>query len=454
MVVPITSDKGLCGGINSTVVKYTKVIDGVCGDSDSVSSLYVVGEKGRAQLARGATQSKLVGVLVDVAKPKDGITFASASLVADSLLGTGFEKMQLVYNRFQSVISFKPTVATVLSAPALEASGEAAGGLPFDAYEAEGPDRSEFLLDLSEFHLAATLYNALLENSTSELGSRMQSMENSTKNAQEMLSKLTLYYNRTRQAAITTELIGACAPALVLRLGWLRARRGTWLCLLGALVLTRAPACFSCAEIISGAGTASPGARRVARAPPAAGLRRRLFFRMPSLTLTRAGFPLLQLPSRAERARRAAADGRVRGGGALDAAGVWGGRGDAGAASDMRGTQNAKPGVRCLQLCTYTAHSKPQLLRARSSIDASNGHAAAVACSALSVSCCFARSAWRASRCRRSARSWRSAAAAALVSPGPSSSADSRASSARSRASSSNRSCASLVRSVAKRGRS
>ena len=206
-MVPITSDKGLCGGINSTVVKYTKVINGVCADSESEASLYVFGEKGRAQLARGATQKQLVGVLVDVAKPKEGITFASASLVADSLLGTGFEKMHLIYNRFQSVISFKPTVATLLSSSALEASGEAAGGLPFDQYEAEGPDRSEFLLDLSEFHLAATLYNALLENSTSELGSRMQSMENSTKNAQEMLSKLTLFYNRTRQAAITTELI-------------------------------------------------------------------------------------------------------------------------------------------------------------------------------------------------------------------------------------------------------
>ena len=229
LVVPITSDKGLCGGINSTVVKYTKVIDGVCGDMGSTSSLYVMGEKGRAQLARGATQNKLVGVLVDVAKPKDGITFASASLIADSLLGTGFEKLQLIYNRFQSVISFKPTVATLLSSAALEASGEAAGGLPFDQYESEGPDRAEFLLDLSEFHLAATLYNALLENSTSELGSRMQSMENSTKNAQEMLSKLTLYYNRTRQAAITTELIeiiSGAVSALALR-GSLLARADT-----------------------------------------------------------------------------------------------------------------------------------------------------------------------------------------------------------------------------------
>ena len=211
LLVPITSDKGLCGGINSTVVKYTKIVDAINDEAGAASTMFVIGEKGRAQLARGTTASKVEHVVVDCAKSKDGMTFAMASLVADTLLQHGYEKLQVVYNRFGSVIAFKPTVATLLSAPALEAAGEAAGGLAFDAYEAEGPDRGEFLLDLSEFQLAATLYNALLENSTSELGSRMQSMENSTKNAQEMLNKLTLYYNRTRQAAITTELIGACA---------------------------------------------------------------------------------------------------------------------------------------------------------------------------------------------------------------------------------------------------
>lgn len=205
-IVPVTSDKGLCGGINSTVVKYTKIVDGVADDFGSASSLVVVGEKGRAQLARGATAQKMAQCVVDTSKSKDGITFAMASMVADSLLRGGYDKLQVIYNRFQSVISFKPTVATLLSPAVLEASADE-GGLAIDTYETEGPDRSEFLLDLSEFQLAATLYNAMLENSTSELGSRMQSMENSTKNAQEMLAKLTLYYNRTRQAAITTELI-------------------------------------------------------------------------------------------------------------------------------------------------------------------------------------------------------------------------------------------------------
>lgn len=106
----------------------------------------------------------------------------------------------MIFNRFQSVIAFKPTVATILSPAAIEKRAEEEGGLAFDSYEVEGPDRGELLLDLSEFQLAATLYNAMLENATSELGSRMQSMENSTKNAQDMLARLTLFYNRTRQA--------------------------------------------------------------------------------------------------------------------------------------------------------------------------------------------------------------------------------------------------------------
>ena len=89
------------------------------------------------------------------------------------------------------------------------------GSIKFDEYEMEGPERSEFLLDLAEFNMGAVMYNALLENSTSELGSRMQSMENS-KNAKDMLAKLTLLYNRTRQASITTELIEIISGASAL----------------------------------------------------------------------------------------------------------------------------------------------------------------------------------------------------------------------------------------------
>jgi len=199
IVVPISSDKGLCGGINSAVVKYTNVLNAM---SPGVT-LNVVGDKARAQLTRTIPQ-QINNVVVDTTKQP--LTFATASAIADAIMAKGAPKTQLVYNRFASAISFKPTIATIMSQEELEKAAEE-GVNEFDSYEIEGPDRSEFLLDLSEFKAGVMLYNAMLENNTSELGSRMQSMDNSSKNASEMLSKLTLLYNRTRQAAITTELI-------------------------------------------------------------------------------------------------------------------------------------------------------------------------------------------------------------------------------------------------------
>jgi F-type H+-transporting ATPase subunit gamma len=216
MVVPISSDKGLCGGINTTVVKYSKVVSGLSEEGET--SMTIIGEKARGQLSKAYADS-VKNVIVDLSKVP--LTFATASLVTDAIMAEGAQKHQIIYNRFQSVISFKPTVATVYSSEEYEKAAEN-GINKFDEYEMEGPERSEFLLDLAEFNMGAVMYNALLENSTSELGSRMQSMENSTKNAKDMLGKLTLLYNRTRQASITTELIeiisGASALGASIRL--------------------------------------------------------------------------------------------------------------------------------------------------------------------------------------------------------------------------------------------
>eukprot|EP00227_Mantoniella_beaufortii_P001117 CAMPEP_0197613330 /NCGR_PEP_ID=MMETSP1326-20131121/58959_1 /TAXON_ID=1155430 /ORGANISM="Genus nov. species nov., Strain RCC2288" /LENGTH=266 /DNA_ID=CAMNT_0043182189 /DNA_START=264 /DNA_END=1064 /DNA_ORIENTATION=- len=210
MIVPLSSDKGLCGGINTTVVKYSKVISGTAEGSET--SMTIIGEKARAQMSKIYADA-LKNVIVDISKVP--LTFATASLVADAVLANGAQKHQIIYNRFQSVISFKPTVATVYSSEEYEKAAEN-GHNKFDEYEIEGPERSEFLLDLAEFKMGAVMYNALLENSTSELGSRMQSMENSTKNAKDMLGKLTLLYNRTRQASITTALIEIISGASAL----------------------------------------------------------------------------------------------------------------------------------------------------------------------------------------------------------------------------------------------
>ncbi|KAI3424192.1 hypothetical protein D9Q98_009548 [Chlorella vulgaris] len=218
--VPVTSDKGLCGGINSTVCKYTRatvkaVRDGAAaadsGEAAPEMMLVVMGEKGRAQLQRDM-RDNIYGTVADTNKVK--ITFPEASAIAEELLKTEYDTARILYNRFVSAINQKPTIATVLSPDALERA--AAEGGAMDSYELEGPDRPEMLMDLAEFQLAATLYNSMMENNCSEQSSRMSAMENSTKNAGEMLGKLTLTYNRTRQASITTELIEIISGATAL----------------------------------------------------------------------------------------------------------------------------------------------------------------------------------------------------------------------------------------------
>ena len=157
MVVPVSSDKGLCGGINFTVVKYSKVVCGLSEGSDK-TSMTIVGEKARGQLSKVYAET-VKNVIVDLSKVP--LTFATASLVTDSILAQGAQKHQIVYNRFQSVISFKPTVASVYSSEEYEKAAEE-GHIKFDEYEMEGPERSEFLLDLSEFNMGAVLYLSLI----------------------------------------------------------------------------------------------------------------------------------------------------------------------------------------------------------------------------------------------------------------------------------------------------
>jgi F-type H+-transporting ATPase subunit gamma len=213
LTVAITTDKGLCGGINSAVTKYSRAASkAAAGTAEGkVMEYVVVGEKGKSQLQRTDAAS-IAATVADVAKVRT--TFGVASAVAEILLKTEYDAARIVFNRFVSAIAFKPTVATVLSPAALERAAAEGGSL--DAYEIEGPDRAELLQDLAEFGLAATLYNCLLENSCSEQAARMSAMESSTKNASEILAALTLKYNRSRQSAITTELIEIISGAAAL----------------------------------------------------------------------------------------------------------------------------------------------------------------------------------------------------------------------------------------------
>uniref|UniRef100_A0A7S3FJ70 ATP synthase subunit gamma n=1 Tax=Prasinoderma singulare TaxID=676789 RepID=A0A7S3FJ70_9VIRI len=207
LLVPFTSDKGLCGGVNSTIVKYSRALMEL--QSESKSSMVVIGEKGKAQLER-KEGDKINSFIGDMAKVT--ITFPQVSMIADKVLEEGkFDKTHVLFNHFKSIISNKPTIATVGS-PELIAKEKQE---ELNLYEFE-EGFEENMQDLVELQLATTMWNAALENSTSENGARMNAMDSSSKNASEMLEKLTLIFNRGRQASITTELIEIISGATAL----------------------------------------------------------------------------------------------------------------------------------------------------------------------------------------------------------------------------------------------
>lgn len=210
--VAVTSDRGLCGGVNSNVAKQMRAVNAAVETlGEGEVEYFLVGEKARALLSKELAP-RLKTVVVDTTK--DAITFNMASLVAEEMLKTEADATRIIFNKFQSAISFVPTIATSLSAAAMEKKAGESGML--DEYEFEEDDRTETMTNLAEFQLAANLYYGMVENNASELGSRMSAMDSSTKNANEMLEKITLMFNRSRQAAITTELTEIISGAAAL----------------------------------------------------------------------------------------------------------------------------------------------------------------------------------------------------------------------------------------------
>lgn len=204
LLVILSTDRGLCGSINSQLVKFTRNF--LADSKNGKCSIAVLGEKVTAQVSRSNPQDLILSVHE---LSKGGNNFNGVSLITDKLLaqegGQDYDNIYVLYNKFNSVISFTPTLAHVPSAKTM--SKKAEEGLPeLDDYEFEDDSKGEHLADLSQFHLTATVFSALLENQASELGARMTSMDTATTNAGEMIKSLTIKYNRGRQAAITTEL--------------------------------------------------------------------------------------------------------------------------------------------------------------------------------------------------------------------------------------------------------
>tara|TARA_R110002096_G_scaffold28480_16_gene86331 strand:- start:2262 stop:3134 length:873 start_codon:yes stop_codon:yes gene_type:complete len=202
LLVVMTAERGLCGGFNTTIVRLARARTAELLTQGKTVKILTVGKKGREQLKRDLAKH-FVGH-VDLSDVKR-MGYVQAQNIAKDVLARfdagEFDVATLFFNRFQSVISQIPTAQQVIPAK-FEDSGEAASAL----YDYE-PSEEGVLADLLPRGVATQVFTALLENGASEQGARMSAMDNATRNAGEMIDKYTTIYNRTRQAAITKELI-------------------------------------------------------------------------------------------------------------------------------------------------------------------------------------------------------------------------------------------------------
>jgi F-type H+-transporting ATPase subunit gamma len=201
LLVVMTSERGLCGGFNSSIVKLARAHAQKLLLEGKTVKILTVGKKGREQLKRDLA-SHFVGH-VDLSEVKR-IGYDNASAIAQDVLarfdGGEFDVATIFFNRFRSVISQIPTAQQII--PASFEDGAQTTAL----YDYE-PSEEAILADLLPRGVATQVFTALLENGASEQGARMSAMDNATRNAGEMISKYTTIYNRSRQAAITKELI-------------------------------------------------------------------------------------------------------------------------------------------------------------------------------------------------------------------------------------------------------
>jgi F-type H+-transporting ATPase subunit gamma len=201
LLVVLTAERGLCGGFNSSIVRLARARANELLAAGKTVKILTVGKKGREQLKRDLS-AHFVGH-VDLSEVRR-VGYANAQGIARDVLGRfeagEFDVATLFYNRFQSVISQIPTAQQVIPA---KFEGTAAAPALYD-YE---PSEEAILADLLPRGVATQVFAALLENGASEQGARMSAMDNATRNAGDMINKLTIQYNRSRQAAITKELI-------------------------------------------------------------------------------------------------------------------------------------------------------------------------------------------------------------------------------------------------------
>jgi F-type H+-transporting ATPase subunit gamma len=209
LLVVMTSDRGLCGAFNGSVVREARRVIRQLESEGKVVKLFCVGRKGRDLLRRDHA-GKIVFSIEDIGRKRIG--FADADRVTAKILeiynAGEFDVCRIVFNRFKSAIAQIVTVKQLVpvAIEKIEAANSNNPNEPQAVYEFE-PDEETILAELLPRNLAMQIYGAMLESAAGEQGARMTAMDNATRNAGDMIKRLTLNYNRARQANITRELI-------------------------------------------------------------------------------------------------------------------------------------------------------------------------------------------------------------------------------------------------------
>ncbi|XP_046387781.1 ATP synthase subunit gamma, mitochondrial [Ischnura elegans] len=203
LIIAITSDRGLCGAVHSSVARNIK--NELATEAEN-TKVICVGDKSRGILQM-FYRNNIILVANEIGRKPP--TFQDAALLADKIFQSGynFTSGKIVYNRFKSVVSYATSELPLYSLPAVSSAPKLS---VYDSLD------SDVIQSYLEFSIASLLYYAMKESACSEQSSRMTAMDNASKNAGEMIDKLTLTFNRTRQAVITRELIEIISGAAAL----------------------------------------------------------------------------------------------------------------------------------------------------------------------------------------------------------------------------------------------
>ncbi|MBH0113543.1 F0F1 ATP synthase subunit gamma [Novosphingobium sp. YJ-S2-02] len=210
LIVVANSDKGLCGAFNANIVKAARLKAKALEAEGKDVLFYLVGRKGRAVIKREHPDQ--IAHMFDTTDVRDP-GFNEAEKIADELVAMyedgRFDVAHLFYSKFRSALVQEPTGQQIIPVPAPAATADAGS----DAVTEYEPEEEEILEALLPRYLKTQIFGALLENAASEQGASMTAMDNATRNAGDLIQKLTIQYNRSRQAAITTELVEIIAGA-------------------------------------------------------------------------------------------------------------------------------------------------------------------------------------------------------------------------------------------------